>query len=74
MELRRGGNKVRVLHYRKNGPDGKVSCLGGSTTVEITTTDGRELAGTSRCRDDEKFHRKLGLRIALGRALNSTIE
>lgn len=71
MGLRKSGNKVRVLHRRQILPDGTASCKGGSTTVEITTGDGRELSGTSRCRDDERFDRKIGLKIALGRALAS---
>jgi hypothetical protein len=70
-ELRKSGNKVRVLHYRNTLPDGKISCKGGSTTIEITTIDGRELSGTSKCRDDETFNRKMGVMIALGRALSS---
>jgi hypothetical protein len=68
-ELRQAGNKVRVLHFRNTLPDGTVSCKGGKTKVEITTKDGRELYGQSKCREDERFHRKMGLLIALGRAL-----
>lgn len=71
-ELRQSGNKVRVLHHRK-AVDGTVSCKGGFTVVEITTKDGRELTGTSRCRDDERFNRKMGLEIALGRALKTYV-
>jgi hypothetical protein len=70
-ELRQSGNKVRVLHYRNSLPDGNLSCMGGEIVVEITTKDGRELSGSSRCRDDERFHKRLGLSIALGRALSS---
>ena len=70
-ELRQSGNKVRVLHARNVLDDGSISCLGGSTVVEITTKDGRNLTGSAKCRDDERFHRKMGLEIALGRALTS---
>lgn len=70
MELRRSGNKVRVLHYRKTLEDGTVFCRGGHTVVEITTKDGRDLSGSSKCRDDERYDKKTGVRIALGRALS----
>lgn len=69
--LRKSGFKVRVLHTRNTVADGTPSCKGGSTTVEITTPDGKDLSGTARCRDDERFDRRLGLRIAIGRALSS---
>lgn len=72
-DLRRSGNKVRVLHTRNTTPDGTISCKGGHTVVQITTKDGRELSGMAKCRDDERFDRKLGLQIALGRALTSQI-
>lgn len=68
-ELRQSGNKVRVLHHRNAHPDGTISCKGGFTIIEITTKDGRELSGTAKCRDDERFDRKMGIKIALGRAL-----
>jgi hypothetical protein len=71
-ELRQSGIKVRVLHTRNISPDGSVSCLGGTTTVEITTKDGTNLTGSAKCRDDERFDRKMGLKIAVGRALTSS--
>lgn len=71
-ELRQAGNKVRVLHTRNISSDGSISCLGGTTVVEITTKDGRNLTGLAKCRDDERFDRKMGLKIAVGRALTSS--
>lgn len=70
-ELRKSGNKVRVLHHRNLLPDGTVFCKGGRTVVEVTTRDGLDLSGSSRCRDDERYNKKTGVRIALGRALTS---
>lgn len=70
-ELRQSGNKVRVLHHRNTLPDGTVFCRGGMTVVEITTKDGTDLSGSCRCRDDERYNKKVGVRIALGRALTS---
>lgn len=69
--LRRSGFKVRVLHTRNYLPSGSTSCKGGSTTVEITTPDGNDISGTAKCRDDERFDRKIGLSIAIGRAFSS---
>lgn len=69
--LRKSGFKVRVLHTRNLLHDGSPSCKGGSTTVEITTPDGKDISGTANCRDDERFDRRLGLTIAIGRALSS---
>jgi len=71
-ELRQAGNKVRVLHTRNISSNGSISCLGGTTVVEITTKDGRNLTGLAKCRDDERFDRKMGLKIAVGRALTSS--
>jgi hypothetical protein len=39
--------------------------------VEITTPDGRDISGTANCRGDERFDRRLGLTIAIGRAFSS---
>lgn len=69
--LRQSGFKVRVLHRRNLLQDGTPSCKGGSTTVEITTPEGKDVSGTAKCRQDERFDRKLGVKIALGRALSA---
>lgn len=66
--LRGMGWKVRVLHHRKYTPEG-VNARGGKTFVEITLPDGRDIVGYSRCSRGENFDKKLGVRIALGRAL-----
>lgn len=42
---------------------------GGFTKVEITTPDGRNLDGQSECSIKDSFNRKLGLKIALNRAM-----
>lgn len=71
-QLRKSGYKVRVLHSRNTDPDGTISCMGGRTTVEITTPDGRDLSGSSKCRDDEKYCKRMGVEIALGRAMSGS--
>lgn len=61
--LRNHGYKVRVLHHRKNEK-------GGKTVVQVKTPDGIELEGIAVCSKKENYNKKLGVSIALGRALN----
>lgn len=42
---------------------------GGNTIIEVTTPDGRNVIGTSKCSDKESWNRKMGNQIALGRAM-----
>lgn len=55
------------LHALGLKPSGK----GGETLVLLVDREGRyePILGSARCRRDENFNKKLGLRIALGRAL-----
>ncbi|NBT35661.1 MAG: hypothetical protein EBT03_09020 [Betaproteobacteria bacterium] len=71
-ELRKGGYKIRVHHHRKVGAEG-INARGGKTVVEVTTPDGTTLIGMSRCSRKENFDKKMGVRIALGRALKSLV-
>lgn len=48
-----------------------VSPTGGTTIVQITTSDGRDLEGVAVCSYKDPYNRKKGLAIALGRALSS---
>lgn len=68
--LRASGYKVRVMHTRKPNSGG-VNARGGKTIVEVTTPEGVTLVGISRCSRKENFNKKLGVRIALGRAFAS---
>ena len=77
-ELRKSGYNVRVCHSRYC-QDELVSYIdtepcnfnarGGLTTIQITTPDGTVLNGQARCSREETFSKKLGVRIAIGRAL-----
>lgn len=74
--LRQSGYKVRVYHERKYLQQNKFSpvCIlsskGGKTTVEITTPDKeRDVFGIAFCSDADNFSKKLGTKIATGRAL-----
>lgn len=69
-ELRKNGYKVRVHHHRKVVTSA-VAARGGKTVVEVTTPDGVTFVGISRCSRKENFNKKMGVRIALGRALKS---
>lgn len=77
-ELRSMGYKVRVLHFRKPSVfkiDGakfedhhNPSPKGGATKLIIDSPDGQHFEGESKCSDSDNYNKKLGIRIALGRA------
>lgn len=69
-KLRKSGFKVRVKHYRLMNLDG-IKARGGKTLVEVTTPDGENLVGMARCSRNENFNKRLGVRIALGRAFKN---
>lgn len=47
---------------------------GGKTIIEITTTGGNDYTGVALCSDKETYNKKLGVKIALARALKSSNE
>lgn len=69
-DLRASGYKVRVLHQRKWNPYG-ISGKGGVTTVQVRTPEGIELEGRAVCSKEDNYNKKLGVSIALGRALKN---
>lgn len=78
-ELRKLGHKVRVHHLRFLGDSLEqyhkdfmyaLKAKGGRTQIEITTPYGATVKGVADCSRKENFNRKVGLTIALGRALN----
>lgn len=44
---------------------------GGKTVVTVTTPTGQVLHGTAICANRDNFNKKLGVQIALGRAMTS---
>lgn len=44
---------------------------GGETIVEVTSPEGLTVRAIAECSEKDTFNRKMGLRIALGRALIS---
>ena len=73
--LRRAGWKVRVIHKRSKGVgDQEYSPKGGETRIEITSPDKKiDAIGISYCADEDHFNRKLGNKIALGRAWKNAL-
>jgi hypothetical protein len=47
----------------------EYSSKGGTTIIEVTSPDGRNAIGTSKCSEKESWNRKMGNQIALGRAM-----
>lgn len=47
---------------------------GGKTIIEVTTVSGNDYVGVAVCSDKETYNKKLGVRIALARALKSSNE
>lgn len=76
QELRQSGYRVRVIHRRNyteretfGGTTEVISEKGGSTQVDITTPDGVNTTGYANCCSIDNYNRKIGVLIALGRAL-----
>jgi len=44
---------------------------GGQTVIEITMKDGLELRGVAKVNDCDNYNKKLGIKLALNRALNN---
>lgn len=80
--LRRAGWKVRVIHKRPtldidafSGIRVEYSPKGGETRIEITSPDQKiDAFGIAYCADEDHFNRKLGNKIALGRAWKNAIQ
>jgi hypothetical protein len=71
-DLRKNGYKVRVLHFRK-WDDRVLAELypkGGSTVVQITTPEGENFQATALCSNEDRYNKKIGVKIALGRIKN----
>lgn len=77
--LRRNGWKVRVYHQRQTpqglkriqGKNQKILPKGGLTEVSVISPEGETGSGWAECSKKDVYNRKLGVQIALGRALKS---
>lgn len=67
-QLRRAGWKVRVIH----GFTDEENVLSDRfTRIELTSPEKKDSVGISFCSRKDQWNRKLGNRIALGRALKN---
>ena len=67
-QLRRAGWKVRVIH----GVIDEDNFLSDRfTRIELTCPNQKDSVGTAYCSRKDQWNRKLGNRIALGRALKN---
>lgn len=65
------GYKIKVFHSRVENKDGKDSNKGGLTEVHITDCLGNTGIGIARCHTHESFVKRVGVAIAIGRALKN---
>ena len=81
-QLRRAGWKVRVMHGKmEDYPDLYSDEIGKTirhladrvTIIELTSPEGKDACGVALCSKEDNYNRKLGNRIALGRALKNYI-
>lgn len=81
--LRQQGYKVRVLHHRDYAyvhPPEKFDRVkrlmqkGGKTEVQILSPDGKSSEGIALCSPKDNYNKKLGVKIALNRAINNLNE
>lgn len=79
-DIRRNGGQIRVNHVRNCISDGlpiqanpnviavdEILPRGGITNIEITL-NGKTIRGEARCCENDNYNKKLGVRIAMGRA------
>ena len=85
--LRQAGNKVKVIHYRasrEKALNGHMKLIpswnvtndqfypkGGLTQVSIQTPEGHEATGEVKCSHHDPYNRRLGVKIAVGRAIKA---
>lgn len=84
-ELRKQGYKIQVHHWRYDTWDKGAmypSCMyrethehpvekGGLTEITVTTPTGETGFGVAECSRKDRFNRKIGVAIALGRAMKN---
>jgi hypothetical protein len=76
-QLRRAGWKVRVIHgltnhnlpFEPRSSKNQEPLSERFTRIELTSPDGKDSTGIAYCSKQDQWNRKLGNRIALGRAL-----
>jgi hypothetical protein len=69
-DLKNMGYKVKVIHQRNKHKDGTIMTKGGKTIMFITDQYGNTTESHAICSSLDGFNKKLGIRIAIGRALS----
>lgn len=69
-QLRRAGWKVRVIHGIYDDCDNN-ELYDRFTRIELTSPEGVDSIGIAHCSKKDQWNRKLGNRIALGRAIKT---
>ena len=74
-DLRKLGWKVRVIHgdVDETHPPEFLELAYKFTKIELRSPDGIEYVGTSYCSQKDNYNRKIGNKIALGRALKAAM-
>lgn len=69
--LRQSGWKVKVLHHRIEDDRifGAIRPKGGKTEIIIDSPCGEHFRGIAVCSNNDLYNKKMGVKIALGRAL-----
>jgi hypothetical protein len=62
------GYEVTIAHARQRSEKG-IEPKGGATIVTLTTPNRKTFIGEAECSSHDVFDKKLGVRIALGRAI-----
>ena len=73
-QLRRSGWKVRVIHgftHERYVGQEIVNYSDRFTKIDLTSPEGIDSIGIAFCSKQDQWNRKLGNRIALGRALKN---
>lgn len=60
---------VFINHVRARNVDGSISNKGGVTSVSIFLPNGRCYNADAHCHPNDNFNRRVGVMIALGKAL-----
>lgn len=69
-----GGEVLRSRYEaEEQGITSQPLTCGGLTVVEVTTPNGEVLSGVADCSLNQNYHRRLGVYLALGRAMNQQV-
>lgn len=75
--LKEAGYKVKISHLREYKPaqywDNILQQKGGRTLVSILDGNGNAISGVAHCNNHDSYNKKLGVAIALRRALQVVI-